>query len=251
MYRVVRELFVNLNSKHMKSTFWSFILLCSILFIVACDETESILPTEASTGSVESIEISSLPASIQSTVDASEIVEATKVTASDGSVIYGISLSDGTELSFTERGEHCDTVSIASLPADIEAYVTTNFPDEVITKAVSRTNDDNELVYIIRISSGEILAFDEAGEFLYEKVRGNRGHGHRNRHADLIEVSDLPQTTQDYLSTNHSSEIVEKAFSITKRDGTVIYGVKLATGEALFFDESGTYLSDFTPGWGR
>lgn len=235
----------------MKSTFWSFILLCSIVFIVACDETESLLPEEVSTGSIESIEISSLPASIHGAVDVSEIVEATKVIASDGSVVYGISLSDGTELSFTQRGGHCDTVAIASLPTDIGTYITTNFPDEVITKAVSMTNDDDELVYIIRISSGEILAFDEDGAFLYEKVRGNRGHGHRNRHADLIEVSDFPQMAQDYLSTNHSSANVEKAFSMTKRDGTVIYGVKLDTGEALFFDESGTYLSDFTPGWGR
>lgn len=228
------------------------LLIALLTSLVACQQAEELIQ-EFFTGEVESIAESDLPGDvldqITSTFPSIGISSITWVVGSNGAEVFEISMENGEILSFTRDGGGCVEVAIEDLPAGVQDYVDTNYPDEMITKAMSMEHDGDS-IYTVRISSGEVLTFDAGGEFL--GIRDRRGRrGHHKRHGELIEASALPGTAQTYISNNFAGSVVDKAVQLTKRDGTVIYLVKLDTGERLAFDSDGTYIEDFRPGWGN
>ncbi|MEM7372914.1 MAG: PepSY-like domain-containing protein [Bacteroidota bacterium] len=230
--------------------FWVVVALATTF--VACQQAEELIQ-EFFTGEVETIAESELPSDVldqvMNTFPSVGISSITRVVGSNGAEVFEISLDNGETLSFTRDGGGCVEVAIEDLPAGVQDYVDTNYAGEMITKAMSMEHDGDS-IYTVRISSGEILTFDASGDFL--GIRERRGRrGHHKRHGEIIEASALPGTAQTYISDNFAGAVVDKAVQITKRDGTVVYLVKLDTGERLAFDSDGNYLDDFRPGWGN
>ena len=91
------------------------------------------------------------------------------------------------------------------------------------------------------------MAFDADGNLQAEKIRGRKKR-HR-RHGTPVDPDSLSADIQTYISTNNPNDTILKAFSITARDGSIVYGVVLGRRNVLFFDENGTLLEDFKPSW--
>lgn len=226
-----------------------------VFALSSCDKQDELI-SEA-TGFVEEMAESEVSRDILSQVSANyptaSIEDVVRITGSDGSILIGIILDDGTTLTFEKGGSRCnDTIAIADLPQTLQTYIATEYPDEIIVKAVSMENDDGELIYHVQISSGEVLSFDESGTFI--EVRSGHSHRKRGNHkrcAEEIDSADLLQPILDYLASDFSDETIEKAAIKEKRDGSIIYIVKLSSGEVLFFDEIGNLLEDIRNGWGE
>jgi hypothetical protein len=57
-----------------------------------------------------------------------------------------------------------------------------------------------------------------------------------------IQVTDLPQAAQDWLTTNKPGAVIANVLKITKPDGTVVYVVKIKNGGVVRFDASGNKI---------
>ncbi|MDX2248390.1 MAG: PepSY-like domain-containing protein [Bacteroidia bacterium] len=230
-------------------------LLALAVLISACN-SETLSIDDLFSGEAETIEVSALPsevvAAVTQALPGQNIISASKITASDGTVMYSVE-TDSTEMTCNGNGRQISAIDPADLPQGAIDYLAANYSASVILRAGELARRDSSVIYVVSLSSGEILAFDEDGNLVAERERGRgRHHGH-SPHASFteIEVADLPQTIADYLTTNNPSDTVEKAFTVTKRDGTTVYGVVLDGHEVLFFDADGNLLENFRPGWHR
>lgn len=233
-------------------------VLVLALALTSCSDDSGILG-DLFSGETESVSVSDLP---QAVVDAvgqalpgQEIISATMITSSDGTVLYSVETEEGEEMTCQRNGMTMTEIDAADLPQTIIDYLAAEYPESVILRAGLAENAEGESRYIVKLSSGQILAFDESGELVATRMRGEGRRG-KHRHGDhgsfeSIELTDLPQTIQDYLSTNHASDTIHKTFSLETREGDTVYGVKLDGHQVLFFDESGNLLEDFQPGWHR
>jgi hypothetical protein len=57
-----------------------------------------------------------------------------------------------------------------------------------------------------------------------------------------IQVTDLPQAAQDWLTANKPGAVIANVLKITKPDGTVVYVVKIKNGGVVRFDASGNKI---------
>ena len=236
----------------MKNQLWKISLFGMIVLgIVACTPTENILDENLFTGEAESVSASELPATAADFLSANfpnlGIESVDKITTSEGEILFSAILEDGTEYTFEARGGRCDTISIDSLPQAVHDYLDTNFPEEAILRASQMETKDGEARFVVKLTSGEILAFDENGNLQATKMRGRKKR--HKRHGTPVEPDSLSSAIQTYMTTNHPNETILKAFSITTSDGTIVYGVVLGRRNVLFFDENGNLLEDFRPKW--
>ncbi|MEZ4775913.1 MAG: PepSY-like domain-containing protein [Bacteroidia bacterium] len=237
-----------------KQLFHLSILALAIL-VSACN-SETINLDNLFSGEAETISVSELPTEVTDAVTRAlpgqSILAAYKITASDGTILYSVE-TDSTEMSCNGSGRQVSAIDPANLPQGAIDYLAANFSSSVILRAGEVTRRDGSVVYVVSLSSGEFLAFDENGELVADRQKGRGRHHGPQAHGSFteIQVSDLPQTIADYLTTNNPSDTVEKAFTVTKRDGTMVYGVVLGERNVLFFDADGNLLENFRPGWHR
>lgn len=84
-------------------------------------------------------------------------------------------------------------------------------------------------------------------------ARDPKHHGKRDsiRHGKggeglVITFGELPQTAQDYITTNYSKDNVRRIVKVTEPDGTVRYIVALKDGTHLYFDANGNFVEKRT-----
>ena len=235
----------------MKNHLWRIALLGIIVALSACTKVDDVLIENLFTGEAEVAAVNDLPADaaayLSTNFAALAITEVNKITTSEGETMFSVILEDGTEHTFEGRGGRCDSIAIADLPQAILDYVDANFSEEAILRASQMENKDGETRFVVKLTSGEILAFDENGNLQATKMRGRKKR--HKRHGTSIDPDSLSSAIQTYMTTNHPNDTILKAFSITTSDGTIVYGVVLGRRNVLFFDENGNLLEDFRPKW--
>ena len=238
----------------MKIQLWRLSLIAIIALVAACSQVDNVLDSDLFSGEVESASIDDLPSNalafLTATYPGQSIVEVNKITTSEGETLFSAIMEDGTEYTFESRGDTCHHVAVDSLPQAILDYLDANYPNESVLRASQMENRDGETRYIVKLTSGEILAFDASGNLVAEEIRrGRHGrHGH-HRHGTPVDIDSLSSDILNYVATNYPSETIQKAFSLTTKDGTVVFGVVLGRHNVLFFDENGVLLEDFRPSW--
>ncbi|MEM6345022.1 MAG: PepSY-like domain-containing protein [Bacteroidota bacterium] len=230
----------------MKKIAYLALVLVALFTLNACEE--GLFPN-FELGSITEISIDELPATVLETVEErfpnSSIVEALEILSSDQSTLFAVSLDNGRELSFNRRGGMCnDSISLDSLPTAINTYVDTAYTGEVIVKAVSFVNDEGATIYVVRMSSGEVLSFDDTGAFL-----GVRPTQVCHRRGTRIEAVDLPQAVQTAVSTDYPATTIDKTAEISLADGTLLYVVKLDDDTRLLYDSNGLEVDPSTVDW--
>lgn len=229
--------------------FASLVTVIAVLFsFTACEE--GLFPDfNLDLGSVTEISIDELPSAVVDAVSEqfpnSTIIEALEILSSDRSNLFAVTLNNGEELTFSQGGGMCNnTIPLDSLPAGINTYVDSTYAGEVIVKAISFVNDEGATIYVVRLSSGEVLSFDTTGAFL-----GERPTRACHRRGTRIEATALPQSIQTTISTDYPNANISKAAEVSLADGTLLYFVKLDDDTRLLYDSNGLSVDPSTVDW--
>jgi hypothetical protein len=136
------------------------------------------------------------------------------------------------------NGGRGDSIGYAQLPAAAQAYLTANADITKITRIVKITLPDGTVRYGVRFSDRTHLHFDATGAVVVDEPRGNA--------FVEITVAQLPASIQTYLTTNGHTTDISHVVKVTKKDGTVIYGVRLSNNTIITFDAAGTVIPNPT-----
>ena len=139
-------------------------------------------------GVADSIGFGDLPATAQAylnaNVDITKITRIKKITLSDGTVRYGVRLSDRTHYHFDAtgtlivdepRGNQFVEITLAELPASIQAYLTANGHTTDIDHVIKVTKSDGTVIYGVRLTNNTMITFDATGAVIPNPKR-KRGH---------------------------------------------------------------------------
>ena len=152
------------------------------------------------------------------------------------SVILAACSKDDDDNSNSDDSSQVQTVTFLSVssgnyPADIDTYVSNNYPNDSIDEVYKEDLSNGTSKYEVELSSDIELYFDANGNYL--------GMDDDN---DSVSLSNLPQSIKDYVNNNHSGESIVKA-ELEMEDGQDVYEVYLSNGMELYFDTNGNYLS--------
>ena len=107
-----------------------------------------------------------------------------KITLPDGTVRYGVRLSDRTHYHFDAagvliadepRGNAFVEITIAQLPTAIQTYLTANGHTANISHIIKVTKTDGTVIYGIRLTNNTIITFNAAGTVSPNPMH-RRGH---------------------------------------------------------------------------
>lgn len=238
----------------MQKFLWMLSAAVMLTTFTACEEGLFLSPDDLLNSSVVEIALDALPDQVVETAQDlfpnANIVEALSIQATDQTTLFSLSMSNGEEMTMQTNGQRCnDTLSIDSLPAAIQAYVDTAYAGELILKAAEVVKSDGSVVYIVHLSSGEVLAFDHTGAFLGERPKKGRKHRGSRDNRSSIDPADLPAAVSTALASDYPSNTVDKAIELTLPDGSIVYLMKLDDGTHVAYDAAGTELVDFRPSW--
>ncbi|OJJ22849.1 hypothetical protein BKI52_00425 [marine bacterium AO1-C] len=156
----------------MRKSFLGILTVLGIMFLASCQNKNEVSPT-LSEGLVEAIAPADLPALVQAAVardfSGQSITAAEKVTGSEGSVMYDVSVDSGETSSYNPEGGKCNKVELTEIPQAIQDYVAANYTGANIQKAAQITTKDGTVKIIVKLDIKKGLSFDEAGNFLGEK----------------------------------------------------------------------------------
>lgn len=236
----------------MKRSIFGILFLMGMMVFASCKKQTEINPDQTLTaGTVESIDPVSLPSVVQQAVtqdfSGQSITEASKVTGSQGSVLYDVTVASNESASYSASGKKCNRIDIASLPQAISDYVTANYAGTTIKKASQITAEDGSTKIIVRLDNRKALSFDDAGNFLGEKTGHKKGKKHKKGPKgtkESIAATDLPQAAQDYITANYAEQSIAEAYKLTKEDGSIFYVAKLSNDTKVIFDASGTFIKE-------
>lgn len=139
-------------------------------------------------GRGDSIGFANLPTAAQTylnaNVDITKITRIEKITLPDGTVRYGVRLSDhthyhfdatGTLIADEPRGNAFVEITVAELPATIQTYLTANGHTTDIAHVVKVTKTDGTVIYGVRLTNNTIITFDATGAVIPNPTH-RRGH---------------------------------------------------------------------------
>lgn len=132
-------------------------------------------------------------------------------------------------------------LTLDDLPQGAQDQVAEQFPDaEIVTVVGKRAG-----IFGIELSDGTILIYHEETDTLRECGGDDDGPhpGHFTRgcmRGDTIDLGELPQTAQDYVTENYPDLTIEVV--VVKPRGA--FGVELSDGTKLLFNEAGEYLTE-------
>ena len=139
-------------------------------------------------GRGDSIGFGDLPATVQAylnaNIDITKITRIEKITLSDGTVRYGVRLSDRTHYHFDAtgalivdepRGNHFVEITLAELPTVIQTYLSTNGHTADIDHIIKVTKPDGTVIYGVRLTNNTMITFDSTGAVIPNPKR-KRGH---------------------------------------------------------------------------
>ena len=132
------------------------------------------------------------------------------------------------------NGGRGDSIGFGDLPATAQAYLNANVDVTLIKRIVKITLADGTVRYGVRLTDRTHYHFDATGTLIVDEPRGNR----------FVEITlaELPQVIQDYLTTNGHTANIDHIVKVTKKDGTIIYGVRLANNTMITFDATGAVI---------
>lgn len=144
---------------------------------------------------------------------------------------------------FDDRdGRHRDTVNLASLPAALLSYFTTNYPQDTLIRAYK--NRDNSYVVFSEDDGAFATVFDTSGSF----IRRIELQAHAGNVSD-IDQSALPASIQSYLSATYPDYVFNQAFSFSENGVLLGYVIGLdanGTKYAVEFGASGNFVKAIT-----
>ena len=139
-------------------------------------------------GRGEVITFGDLPANAQTYLNANTdvtlITRIVKITLKDGTVRYGVRLSDRTHYHFDAtgalivdepRGNKFVEITLAELPQVIRDYLTANGHTTDIDHIVKVTKADGTVIYGVRLTTNTMITFDATGAVIPNPKR-KRGH---------------------------------------------------------------------------
>lgn len=139
-------------------------------------------------GRGDSIGFGDLPATAQAylnaNVDITLIKRIEKITLPDGTVRYGVRLSDHTHYHFDAtgalivdepRGNKFVEITLAELPTTIQTYLTTNGHTTDIDHIIKVTKTDGTVIYGVRLTNNTMITFDSTGAVIPNPTH-KRGH---------------------------------------------------------------------------
>lgn len=141
----------------------------------------------------------------------------------------------------THNGKKCNLteVDVASLPAAITSYVSTNYAGATVDRA-GTTTEGNYVLHVVKADGTHAgLIFDSKGAFV-EVRQGKGGKGTE------IALADLPAAITSYISTNYAGSTTVKA--MTNADGK--FGVLITKADAtklmLGFNADGSFVGELS-----
>ncbi len=140
-------------------------------------------------GRGDSIGFGDLPATAQAylnaNVDITLIKRIEKITLKDGTIRYGVRLTDRTHYHFDAagavivdepRGNKFVEITLAELPDVIQDYLTANGHTAAdISHVVKATKPDGRVIYGVRLANNTMITFDSTGAVIPNPKR-KRGH---------------------------------------------------------------------------
>lgn len=137
------------------------------------------------------------------------------------------------------HGEHPgrskgDSIGLSGLPQAAQAYLLANTDTSKLKRIAKITLADGTFRYVARLITGKHFHFDAAGAVVTTPMD--------NHVFTEILFTDLPAAAQTYILANTTLVNVSMVIKITKPDGTVVYGVRLADNKHYAFDAAGALL---------
>ena len=132
------------------------------------------------------------------------------------------------------NGGRGDSIGFGDLPATAQAYLNANVDITLIKRIEKITLADGTVRYGVRLTDRTHYHFDATGTLIVDEPRGNK----------FVEITlaELPQVIQDYLTTNGHIANIDHIIKVTKKDGTIIYGVRLTNNTMITFDATGAVI---------
>ncbi|WP_299463447.1 PepSY-like domain-containing protein [uncultured Microscilla sp.] len=236
----------------MKKLLTGIVCTMAMCVFTACQQQETINPG-ITTGSVESIAATDLPVLVLNAVhqdfSGQRITEAIKMTGTEGSVVYGVTVESHDSGNYSEGGGKCNRIELTALPKTISDYITTHYAGANVLKAAQMTDSEGTTKIMVRLDTRKALTFDASGNFLEEKEarkKGKKGKKGCEMSKESIAATDLPQPAQDYIAANYADQVTAEAYKLTKKEGASLFAVAFTHQLEVVFAVDGTFLKERT-----
>lgn len=131
-----------------------------------------------------------------------------------------------------------DSIIFSGLPQAAQAYLLANTDTSKLKRIAKITLKDSTVRYAVRLSDGKHYHFDANGAIVVTPMD--------NHVFTEITFAELPAAAQTYVLSKTTAANVSMVIKITKPDGTVVYGVRLADNTHYRFDAAGAVLAAST-----
>ncbi|MTI32763.1 PepSY-like domain-containing protein [Xanthovirga aplysinae] len=253
-------------------------MVLSLALFTACQD-EEVVSDNLDEVTVDEISAASLPSSSIAFIEENfvgEVVTSAYVLSDEESTNYEAFLTDGMNLVFSSDGSlegfgeeaslvdcggrlhrlhgnrfgdhrppNAAEVNLEDLPANVADYLTTNYPDGTLLKAIFIDHEDVTQYHMLIREVGAVI-FDVDGNFLQVRERPERTCG------DFVAltVEELPTAVTDYIIENYPENEILRARTGTRDEVVEIHALVEGVG-ALIFDENGIFLELKTCGMDR
>ena len=128
-----------------------------------------------------------------------------------------------------------DSIIFSGLPLAAQAYLLANTDTSKLKRIAKITLKDSTVRYAVRLSDGKHYHFDANGTIVVTPMDSHK--------FTEITFAELPAAAQTYVLSKTTAANVSVVIKITKPDGTVVYGVRLADNTHFRFDSAGAVLA--------
>jgi ribosomal protein L14 len=211
----------------MKNLFGAIAFMC-LMLVVACQKTDDLPFADDTETAVEEL----LTVSIGT------------LTTRGDSTMHGGGGSHDHHGGFGNRGggRHThpagmrgDSIGFVALPQAAQTYINTNKGGTTNVKMIVKvTLPDGTVRYGVRFNDKTHLHFDANGAVVATE----------NRDSAFTEITfaDLPAAAKTFLTANADVTKISHVIKVTKKDGSVFFGVRLSDGKHFHFDANGTVV---------
>ena len=137
-------------------------------------------------------------------------------------------------------GHERDTIALISLPASVQSYFTTNYPQDTLVKAFQ--SNDGSIVVLSKNNGAFATVFAQDGSFVKRIQLPSPGQDGK---LNVIDQSSLPASVQGYLSSTYTGYTFKQAFSLIVNgtiQGYIVFINANSTKYAVSFDAAGNFV---------
>ena len=129
-----------------------------------------------------------------------------------------------------------DSIAFSGLPLAAQTYLIANTDTSKLVRIAKITLKDSTIRYAVRLSNGKHYHFDASGALVATPMD--------NHKFTEITFAELPAAAQTYVLSKTTAANISMVIKITKPDGTIVYGVRLADNTHYAFDAAGAVLPE-------